>query len=110
MSACVNDTDGDGDCAACARNPEAPCRWSVRERVLRFAEENHSGLDPWTDPETGFFVDDPQAHLGQLLDAYARELAERIRMGWDETRGATQASKVMAFAADLIDPGASNSG
>lgn len=23
---CVNDTDGDGNCAACARNPEAPCR------------------------------------------------------------------------------------
>ncbi|MFJ6636589.1 hypothetical protein ACIQMR_35275 [Streptomyces sp. NPDC091376] len=23
---CVNDTDGDGDCAACARNPNAPCR------------------------------------------------------------------------------------
>lgn len=23
---CVNDTNGDGDCAACARNPDAPCR------------------------------------------------------------------------------------
>lgn len=23
---CVNDTNGDGDCAACARNPNAPCR------------------------------------------------------------------------------------
>jgi len=23
---CVNDTDGDGNCAACARNPQAPCR------------------------------------------------------------------------------------
>jgi hypothetical protein len=25
-SECVNDTDGDGNCAACARNPQAPCR------------------------------------------------------------------------------------
>lgn len=32
------------------------------------------------------------------------EAAEKIRRGWDETRGATQAAKVMAFAADLIDP------
>lgn len=23
---CANDTNGDGDCAACARNPDAPCR------------------------------------------------------------------------------------
>ena len=23
---CVNDTDGDGNCPACARNPDAPCR------------------------------------------------------------------------------------
>lgn len=26
---CVRDTDGDGDCAACARNPHAPCRVPV---------------------------------------------------------------------------------
>lgn len=37
-------------------------------------------------------------------DEALREAAEKIRRGWDETRGATQASKVMAFAADLIDP------
>lgn len=29
---CVNDTNGDGDCAACARNPDAPCR-QPREQV-----------------------------------------------------------------------------
>jgi hypothetical protein len=26
---CINDTDGDGNCAACARNPYAPCRMVV---------------------------------------------------------------------------------
>lgn len=30
---CVNDTDGDGDCAACARNRNAPCR-QPREVVI----------------------------------------------------------------------------
>jgi hypothetical protein len=29
---CANDTDGDGDCAACARHPEAPCRRVATER------------------------------------------------------------------------------
>jgi len=101
VSACVNDTDGDGDCAACARNPEAPCRWSVRERVLRFAEENHSGLDPWTDPETGFFVDDPQAHLGQLLDAYAHELAEKIRAELAEKQRAALPDVMERWGGDL---------
>lgn len=28
---CVNDTDGDGDCAACARNPQALCRQPTEE-------------------------------------------------------------------------------
>lgn len=41
--------------------------------------------------------------LKEIQDAHAHKLAEKIRRGWDETRGATQASKVMAFAADLID-------
>lgn len=26
LKRCVNDTNGDGDCAACARNPQSPCR------------------------------------------------------------------------------------
>lgn len=28
---CVNDSDGDGDCAACARNPQALCRQPTTE-------------------------------------------------------------------------------
>jgi hypothetical protein len=32
---CVNDTDGDGDCAACARNPQALCRQTPEERWRR---------------------------------------------------------------------------
>lgn len=53
---------------------------------------------------------DRSEKASMLIDAYAHELAEKIRAGWDETRGATQASKVMAFAADLIDPEVSNNG
>ena len=37
---CVNDSDGDGDCAACARNPEALCRQPTLEgrAVARVAD------------------------------------------------------------------------
>jgi hypothetical protein len=60
---------------------------------------------------------DPAAHLlalrhpdvaedemARAVDAYAHHLAERIRGMKDEPRGATQASKVMDYAASLIDP------
>jgi hypothetical protein len=39
-SGCVNDTDGDGDCAACARNPKAACR-----QTLMTPAERHE-IDP----------------------------------------------------------------
>ncbi|MFJ8146011.1 hypothetical protein ACIQ6R_13155 [Streptomyces sp. NPDC096048] len=42
--------------------------------------------------------------MAQAIDAYAHHLATRIRSTRDETRGATQASKVTDYAADLIDP------
>jgi hypothetical protein len=48
-----------------------------------------------------------EAEMARAIDAYAHHLAERIRASRDETRGATQAGKVMDFAADLIDPEAS---
>ncbi|MDX3314662.1 hypothetical protein P1S61_37545 [Streptomyces sp. ME08-AFT2] len=37
---CVNDSDGDGDCAACARNPEALCRQPTLEghAIARIAD------------------------------------------------------------------------
>lgn len=42
------------------------------------------------------------------LDAYRaevlREAAEMIRRDWAHVRGSTSAKKVLAFAADLIDP------
>jgi hypothetical protein len=31
---CVNDTDGDGDCAACAHNPDAPCRQATKVYLI----------------------------------------------------------------------------
>lgn len=60
---------------------------------------------------------DPHAHLLSMrhhdvdedemtaaIDAYAHHLAERIRATRDDTKGAVQATKVMDYAADLIDP------
>ncbi len=62
-------------------------------------------------------ANDPAAHLlalrhedvdedemARAIDAYAHYLAERIRCTRDDTKGAVQATKVMDFAADLIDP------
>ncbi len=46
----------------------------------------------------------PEEDMAARIDAYAHELAERIRAHRDEIRGATQATIVMDFAADLIDP------
>jgi hypothetical protein len=45
-----------------------------------------------------------EAEMARAIDAYAHHLAERIRSTREETRGAVQATKVMDFAADLIDP------
>jgi hypothetical protein len=45
---CVNDTDGDGDCAACARDPQAPCRQApewVASATAMTPEQRH-GIDP----------------------------------------------------------------
>lgn len=60
---------------------------------------------------------DPRAHLMAMrhddvdedemaaaINAYAHHLAERIRSMKDDTRGAVQATKVMEYAASLIDP------
>ena len=84
---------------------------SVRAKILRFAEENRPSIDLIYDPETGYAVDDPDAHLSGLLDAFAHELAEKIRQelpervkkltgNWAEIRTVSTAQ----HAADLIDP------
>lgn len=39
-----------------------------------------------------------------VLHRHAHELAEKIRLHKDEARGAVQATKVVDFCADLIDP------
>lgn len=62
MSVCVNDTDGDGNCAACARNPEAPCRKSAGD-ALKIAL-------------LGVMA---PSRARSLVDSYAHELAERQR-------------------------------
>jgi hypothetical protein len=77
---------------------------SARDKILRFAEENHNNLiDPWCDPETGYFIDDWHAHLGALLDAFAHELAEQIR-GWAAVQVGGEIEEIYGYAADLIDP------
>lgn len=52
---CVNDTNGDGDCAACARNPNAPCRQpslplpdseTETEHVVEFREDGWTIMHP----------------------------------------------------------------
>jgi hypothetical protein len=105
MSVCLNDTNGDGDCAACARNPEAPCRVSAREELFE-----------------ALFVDfqiRSRDQVNALLDAYAHELAEKQR-AWarepgqvlitvelpDQLDSIVKAS--VDIAADLIDPEALN--
>jgi hypothetical protein len=45
-----------------------------------------------------------EAEMTAAIDAYAHHLADRIRATRDDTKGAVQATKVMDFAADLIDP------
>lgn len=58
---CVNDSDGDGDCAACARNPEALCRQPTLE---------------------GHAI----ARIAYLIDPYASAAPERPVSG-EETSG-----------------------
>ena len=91
MSVCIKDTDGDGDCAACARNPEAPCRMSARNAVHRLFESGRTSY-----------------RLDAYLDAYAHELAEKIRAsvkGWEGMSAyASAAMGGRQAAADLIDP------
>lgn len=39
LKACTRDTNGDGDCAACADNPDAPCRQAGAHNALHDARE-----------------------------------------------------------------------
>jgi len=52
----------------------------------------------------GWEDDEIRESLKAVLDHHAHELAEKIRLHKDEARGAVQATKVVAFCADLIDP------
>lgn len=82
---------------------------SARAKILRYAEENKPFLDPVCDPETGFFVDDPEAHLSGLLDAFAHELAEKQRAAaqaeFDKDVYIDELSmRFVGMVIDLIDP------
>lgn len=41
---CANDTDGDGNCAACAHNPEAPCRQPLPDRAMPLSDTERQFL------------------------------------------------------------------
>lgn len=69
----------------------AEARMTARERLIW--ELGNPGL-------VGYSKED----AAEFIDAFAHELAETIRASRDETRGAVQATKVMDFAASLIDP------
>ncbi|MFF9268606.1 hypothetical protein [Streptomyces rochei] len=91
MSVCVNDRDGDGNCPACARNPEAACRMPARQAVHHLFE---NGLTSY--------------RLDRFLDAYAHELAEKQRAL--PARCGHCADAAAGEAADLIDPEVSSDG
>lgn len=49
---------------------------NAREQIVRFVISNLSNLDaPPVDPETGSAIDDPAAHLDELLDDFSRQVA-----------------------------------
>jgi hypothetical protein len=80
QTVCINDTNGDGDCAGCARNPQAPCR-QVPARLpvvdelgeLRTALAHH--LDPRGCPCQDRGVDYPCDVAEAFADAYRRRAA-----------------------------------
>ncbi|RSD21986.1 hypothetical protein [Amycolatopsis eburnea] len=75
---CVNDANGDGDCAACARNPDAPCR----QPFAPLPDSETEGPSPWdayvkafreyqeTDPHGA--AAHPTAHHMHALEAALR--------------------------------------
>lgn len=98
MSVCVNDTDGDGNCPACARNPEAPCRVSVNIEAILI------GLF-----SVAHTPEQAQHAAREVMRQYAHELAEKIRAHeWRECCGAG-CSDLAPAGADLIDPEVLNS-
>lgn len=107
MSACVNDTDGDGNCAACARNPDASCRRSVNIEAILI------GLFSIKHTPEG------AAHAAkEVMRQHAHELAEKQRrhdeaepIDYRETQAWRDGySDGIQEAADLIDPEVLNSG
>lgn len=92
MSFCVNDTDGDGNCAGCARNPDASCRVDARSKALEVMFWGSPGRDD----------EESRAFARRLLDAYAHELAEQIRNGHPDR--CPDFADGAEWGADLIDP------
>jgi hypothetical protein len=113
---CVNDRDGDGDCAACAHNPEALCRVPLAAR--REAEVTdglsargamHSALWAWFF-SLGFDSAKADEVAKARIDDFAHALAEKQRRfaEQEDTHLRTTPASVYAQgirdAAALIDP------
>ena len=73
---CTRDTDGDGDCAACARNPQATCRMTARETLTTtltnlLARTRNGHMDAHRA--------EAERLVAEVLDEQANGLAEKIR-------------------------------
>jgi hypothetical protein len=66
---CVNDTDGDGNCAACARNPQAPCRQTPGDRL-------RAALAKGMDSDCAYLH--TEAQIRTLVDDYANDIAHQL--------------------------------
>lgn len=82
---------------------------SARERIMRFVRENEPsyGSNCFFDPETGHGLYEDgeiEQHVSALLDAFAHELAEKIRAAEPLHFDVEGRLTDMRRAADLIDP------
>lgn len=76
---CVADTDGDGNCAACAHNPQALCRKPRRASLDDLTRDQLDQL--YTRAEQA------EAAIHHLREQHVKILRDRIKTGMAETAG-----------------------
>jgi len=77
---CVRDTDGDGNCAACAHNPEAPCRVPVPDVLegARRADETRAEAKVRTHREYNGWTELGMTPPAEDYERWSREWSERF--------------------------------
>lgn len=98
-SVCENDTNGDGDCPACARNPEAPCRLPLPP--AEWPEELRGAF--WSAVNAPTY-----AESAGLTLKFVHALAERQREKRTDLTDSVVGWFAVDAAADLIDPEAAS--